>query len=206
MRHQALTVIVIVAVACGFALAQPGPAAGAPAQGGKAQPPMAADRTPKMAQGPETPDLTPDQLDKIDALREAHLKEMLPLQTDLRVKEIELAALWRADEPDAKKIIAKMKEIGDVREKMEVARISHQFDIRKLLTPEQRKAMKKMGMPPGMGPDRRPGMGRGMRPMMRGQMGGCPMGGGCCGMPEGDDSGGPQGPMGQTGCPDSDLH
>jgi len=136
-----------------------------------------------MAHGPAIPDLTPEQLDKIDALRASHLKEMLPLQTDLRVEGIELAALWRADEPDAKKIIAKVKEIGDIREKMEVARINHQFEIRKLLTPEQRKAMKKMGMGPGM-MDRRAR--RGMRGMMRGTMGG--------------DCGGPQ------GCPDCDMH
>jgi Spy/CpxP family protein refolding chaperone len=143
------------------------------------------------------PDLTPDQLEKMDALRAAHLKEMMPLRTDLQLKEIELQALWRADEPDAKKIVAKVKEIGDIRQKMEVARINHLFDCRKLMTPEQLKAMKKMGMGRGM---MGRGMGRGMRGMKRGQG---------YGMPGGDDFGGPQGPMGQggqQGCPGCNMH
>jgi Spy/CpxP family protein refolding chaperone len=175
----------IAAVAFGLALAQPGPA-------GTVQAPMPGGMYGVMP-GPAMPDMTPEQMEKIDALRAAHLKEMLPLRTDLQVKEIELGALWRADEPDAKKIIAKVKEIGDIREKMEVAGINHQFDIRKLMTPEQRKAMKGMGMGRGM---MGKGMGRGRRGMMRGQMGG-------------DDFGGPKGPMGrggQHGCPDCDGH
>jgi len=150
-----------------------------------------------MMQGPMMPDMTPEQLDKVDALRTAHLKEMLPLHTDLQVKEIELDALWRADEPDAKKIIAKVKEIGGIREKMEIARINHQFDMRKLMTPEQRKAMKKMGMRPGM---KGKGMGRGMRGMMRGQMGGCPQGGQCGGPQQGPIMG-QDGQQGCQGCP-----
>jgi Spy/CpxP family protein refolding chaperone len=196
MKHRALTALTIVAVAFGFALAQPGPAAAA-------QAPMAY-RMQKMAQGPAVPDMTPEQQEKIDALRVAQVKQMAPMRADLRVKEIELGALWRADEPDAKKIIAKVKEIGDINEKIEIARINHQFEVRKLLTPEQRKAMRKMGMGPGM---LGRGMRRGMRGMMRGQMGGCPMGG--CGTQGADDFGGPQGPMGrggQSGCPGCDMH
>jgi Spy/CpxP family protein refolding chaperone len=137
--------------------------------------------------------MTPEQQEKMDGLRTALVKEMLPLRTDLRVKEIELDALWRADEPDAKKIIAKVKEIGALRVKMEITRIDHRFEMRKLMTPEQRKAMKKMGMHRGMmrgKMGRR--MGRGMRGMKRGQMDG------------------QQGPMmgqcGPHGCQDCDMH
>jgi Spy/CpxP family protein refolding chaperone len=205
MKHRALVALMIVVVAGGLVLAQPGPAAAAPVPNAKAQAPMACGMQGMMP-GTAMPDMTPEQLEKIDALRAAHLKEMLPLRTDLQVKEIELGALWRADEPDAKKIIAKVKEIGAIREKMEIARINHQFDVRKLMTPEQRKAMKGMGMGPGM---MGKGMGRGMRGMMRGQMGGCPMGGEGCGMQGGNQCGGPQGPMGQggqQGCPDCKMN
>jgi Spy/CpxP family protein refolding chaperone len=201
MKSRTLAALMILALAGGLALAQPAPAAPRPAAA--VQAPMPCDMRGMqgmqgMMQGPMMPDMTPEQLDKVDALRTAHLKEMLPLHTDLQVKEIELDALWRADEPDAKKIIAKVKEIGGIREKMEIARINHQFDMRKLMTPEQRKAMKKMGMRPGM-----KGMGRGMRGMMRGQMGGqgCDMqGGGQCGMQ------GPMGQDGQQGCQDCKMH
>jgi Spy/CpxP family protein refolding chaperone len=207
MKHTALVALTIAAVV-GFALAQPGPAGAVPVPATKAQAPMACGMQGMqgMMPGPAMPDMTPEQMEKMDVLRTALTKEMLPLRTDLQVKEIELEALWRADEPDAKKIIAKVKEIGDIREKMEIVRINHQFDMRKLMTPEQRKAMKGMGMGRGM---MGKGMGRGMRGMMRGQMGGCPMGGGDCGMQGGNQCGGPQGPMGQggqQGCQGCKMH
>ena len=190
MKHGALAALMVATLLGGLALAQPGPAATAPVPPARAQAPMACGM--QGMQGPALPDMTPAQLEKMDALRTALLKEMAPLRTDLQLKEIELGALWRADEPDAKKIVAKVKEIGDIREKMEIAQINHRFEMRKLMTPEQRKAMGKMGMGPGM---MGRGMGRGMRGMMRGQ--GCGMQGGQCGM---------QGPMmgqgGQPGCGD----
>jgi Spy/CpxP family protein refolding chaperone len=203
MKSRTLAALMILALAGGFALAQPAPAQPAPKPAAAVQAPMPCDMRGMqgMMQGPMMPDMTPEQLEKVDALRTGHLKEMLPLRTDLQVKEIELDALWRADEPDAKKIIAKVKEIGGIREKMEIARINHQFDMRKLMTPEQRKAMKKMGMRPGM---KGKGMGRGMRGMMRGQMGGqgCDMqGGGQCGGPQG-----PMGQDGQQGCQGCKMH
>lgn len=200
MKHRALAALMTVVVAGGFALAQPGPGTAAPAPAMKAQAPMVHGMQ-KMAQGPAVPDMTPEQMEKMDALRTALVKEMLPLRTDLRVKNIELDALWRADEPDAKKIIAKVKEIGDVREKMEITRINHRFEMRRLMTPEQRKAMKKMGMGRGM---MGRGMGHGMRGMKRGKMGGagCGMqGGGHCGMQEPM-----KGPGGEKGCSGCKMH
>jgi Spy/CpxP family protein refolding chaperone len=199
MKHRTLAALTILALAAGLALAQPGPGTATTAPPAKTQAGMKCGMPGMqgMMQGPAIPDMTPEQQEKIDALRVAQVKQMAPMRADLRVKEIELDALWRAEEPDAKKIIAKVKEIGDIKEKIEVARINHQFEVRKLLTPEQRKAMRSMGMRPGM---MGRGMRRGMRGMMRGQMGGCSMGGEC---------GGPQGPKGQggpQGCPDCNMH
>jgi Spy/CpxP family protein refolding chaperone len=199
MKHRTLAALTILAVAAGFALAQPGPGTATPEPAAKVQAPMVKGM-PGM-QGPAMPDLTPEQQEKIDALRVAQVKQMAPMRADLRVKEIELDALWRADEPDAKKIIAKVKEIGGIKEKIEIARINHQFEVRKLLTPEQRKAMRKMGMRPGM-------MGRGMRRGMRGMMRG-KMGGAGCGM-QGGEHCGMQGPKmdqgGQQGCSGCKMH
>ena len=185
MKNRTLAALMVIALAAGFALAQPGPGAAAPAPAANTRAPMA--RGMRGMQGMQgmmsesaIPDLTPDQLDKMDALRTAQLKVMLPLRTDLQVKEI-----------------------GDIREKMEVARINHMFDCRKLMTPEQLKAMKKMGMGRGM-------MGRGMGRGMRGMMGGCPMGGEGRGMMGENQSDDPPGSMmgqgGQQGCPCGDMH
>jgi hypothetical protein len=105
MKHIALAALMIVVAAGGFALAQPGPGTAAPAPATKMQAGMKCGMPGMqgMMAGPMMPDMTPEQLEKMDALRTALVKEMLPLRTDLRVKNIELDALWRADEPDAKK-------------------------------------------------------------------------------------------------------
>jgi len=200
MKHGTLAALMIVVVTGGLALAQPGPGMTAPAPNAKAQAPMACGMQGMqgMMPGPAMPDMTPEQLEKMDAMRVAHMKTVMPIQTDIQVAEIELDALWRADKLDAKKIVAKVNEIGGLRQKLELAMVNHRIDMYNLMTPDQQKAMRKMHIGRGiMGK----GMGRGMRGMMRGQMGGCPMGGEGCGMQGGSQCGGPQGPMGQGGQP-----
>jgi len=112
------------------------------------------------------PDLTPDQMDKMDAMRVTHLKTVLPIRTDIQVAEIELDALWRADKLDHKKIIAKVTEIGGLRQKLELAMVNHRIDTYNLLTPDQQKAVRKMRLGRGRGMTR--GQGRGMRGGMKG--------------------------------------
>jgi Spy/CpxP family protein refolding chaperone len=192
VKNRTIAALALLILIGGLAFAQT-----APTTADKTQAPMSPGMR-GMRGGPAAPDMTPEQREKMDGLRTALVKEMLPLRTDLRVKEIELGALWRADEPDAKKIIAKVKEIGALREKMEITRINHRFEMRKLLTPEQRKAMKKMGMHPGMMRGRMGrGTGRGMRGMKRGDK-------------DGGHGGGPQAQMmgqgGQQGCQGCDMH
>jgi Spy/CpxP family protein refolding chaperone len=156
-------------LAAGLALAQPGPASSAKPE--TTAPDMMAPEAPMMPgmagvvgiAGMMPPDMTEEQVQKCDAMRIAHLKTVMPIQTDIQVAEIELDALWRTDEPDVKKIIAKVKELSDLRAKLELARVSHRLDMHKVFTPEQRKAMKKMHMGKGMKGGRGRGMGMGMR-------------------------------------------
>ena len=182
MKHGALTALMIVVVTGGLALAQPGPGMTAPAPNAKAQAPMASGMQGMqgMMPGPAMPDMTPEQLEKIDALRAAHMKTVMPIQTDIRVAEIELDALWRADKLDAKKIVAKVNEIGGLRQKLELAMVNHRIEMHNALTPDQQKAMRKMQMGRGRGMIRGKGrgMGRGMKGGMKGagsqgQMGQC---------------------------------
>jgi Spy/CpxP family protein refolding chaperone len=164
----------------GITLAQPGPGC---TGGGQCQQMKVIKKVEMQAM----PEMTPEQLDKMDALRMSHIKEMMPLKTDLRIKEMELAALWRAEKLDAKKIVAKVKELSDLRGKMQLAKVNHHLDVYNQLTPEQRKAWR----PPMMGGrGKMRGMGRRMmrRAMMDEDMGG-PMG---CG-PEGPGRCYPQG-------------
>ncbi len=109
------------------------------------------------------PNLTDAQREQIRALRLKHLKEVLPVESELRVKKLELAGLWDAEKLDTKAIVAKVKEIGELRNKLELARVQHKIEVYKLLTPEQRKLWRGGG-----------GIGRGMmRRMRRGFPGGC---------------------------------
>jgi Spy/CpxP family protein refolding chaperone len=203
MKHRALTALMIVVVTGGLALAQPGPGMTAPAPNAKAQAPLGCGMQGMQGtmSGPAMPDMTPEQLEKMDAMRVAHMKTVMPIQTDIQVAEIELDALWRADKLDAKKIVAKVNEIGGLRQKLELAMVNHRIDMYNLMTPDQQKVMRKMHMGRGM---MGKGMGRGMRGMMRSKMGGqgCGMqGGGQCGM-----QGQMMGQGGQQGCPDCDMH
>ncbi len=102
------------------------------------------------------PNLTDAQKEQIQTLRIKHLKEALPIETDIKVKELELGALWQVDKLDTKAIVAKVKEIADLRTKLELAKVNHRIEIYKILTPEQRKML-----------GREFGLGRGMRQRMQ---------------------------------------
>lgn len=88
---------------------------------------------------PEPPRLSEAQLQQFDSLRIAHLREVLPLQTELRIKELELEALWAAEEPNANKILAKAREINDIRGRLQLARVNHRLAAYRLLSREQRR-------------------------------------------------------------------
>ena len=182
---RVLTTLIAITAAAGLAFAQPMPgcpmaAAGAPVpamapgvdMGMPGMPMMPGMQMPGM---PAMPELTNEQQDKMDVVRQNHIRAMLPIQTDIQIKEMDLDALWRADNPDGKKIVAKVREIGALRIQAEVERVNNMLAMREILTPEQRKSFR-----PGMGA--RHGMMRGMRGGMGQGMGrGMGAGSGACG-------------------------
>lgn len=107
---------------------------------------------PMMAS--EMPQLTDAQREQLQSLRIKHLKEIMPLETEIRIKELELQTLWDAEKLDSKAIIAKVKELSELRNKLELTRTNHRLEIAQILTPQQRRQMRHMfgmGMGPGMG-------------------------------------------------------
>jgi len=92
----------------------------------------------------EMPKFTPEQEKQMMEHKAALLKETEPLKTDLKVKGMELMALWKDDNPDAKKIIAKVQEIGALKLKLQEKMIVHKLGMMKILTPEQKSMMKGM--------------------------------------------------------------
>jgi Spy/CpxP family protein refolding chaperone len=82
--------------------------------------------------------LTEDQQKQIDKSKLEMEKAILPLETQLEVKEAELKSLLIADNPNTAAINAKLDEIGAARTQIQKKRVAHELDVRKLLTPEQR--------------------------------------------------------------------
>ncbi len=109
--------------------------------------------------------LTPEQNQKMQALREGFFKEMLPLRNEMQIKRLELRTLWAQTNPDQDKILAKQKEVNALREKFQEKSTLHRLEMRKVLTPEQQAQLGAYG--PGFGPGFGPGHG-----MRGGMMGG----------------------------------
>jgi Spy/CpxP family protein refolding chaperone len=91
------------------------------------------------AEGPGRWDLnlTPDQVEKIKALRESFLEEKIPLQNEIMRDRLEMKALWMQANPDEQKILAKQQEINTVRAQIAEKAIKNRLEMRKVLTPEQ---------------------------------------------------------------------
>jgi len=110
--------------------------------------------------------LTPEQTQKMQALREVHWKEVAPLQNELMNKRLELRSLWLQPNPDQERILAKQKEINALTEKIQEKATKHRLDMRQILTPDQQAklggAFGAFGTGPGFGRKGGFGPGRGM--------------------------------------------
>jgi Spy/CpxP family protein refolding chaperone len=115
--------------------------------------------------------LTAEQTAQIRNLREAHLKDIQPLQNKLYSKRGELKLLWLQQSPDQGKITAADREIRALRDQIQDRRTSHRLATFKILTPEQQTKLQAYGAGRGYGSGKGmrdqggmgmgPGMGRG---------------------------------------------
>lgn len=114
------------------------------------------------------PEFSPEQEKEIHKLKMKLHKEIAPLRTDFETKEMELQELWMDEKLDIEKIVKKVNEINKIQWQIQEKEIRHQFEIFKILKPEQQKMFRNRHRM-GMGPKGR------FEPRM------CPMGmGGCC--------------------------
>ncbi|MEW6335482.1 MAG: Spy/CpxP family protein refolding chaperone [Thermodesulfobacteriota bacterium] len=102
-------------------------------------------------------DLTAAQRERIDALREAHLREIKPLQEQLYVRGRELRQLWLDRHPDRDSILALQREVRGLRRRLMEKLTTYRLDAWQLLTPEQQEKVRPYG--PGRGPGRMGGPG-----------------------------------------------
>ena len=81
--------------------------------------------------------LTPEQIEKMKALRKSFFEQALPLRSELMSKKLELKALWVQTNPDEEKLLAKQKEINALRAQLGEKVTKNRLEMRKILTPEQ---------------------------------------------------------------------
>ncbi len=100
--------------------------------------------------------LTPEQAAKLFDVKEKFRTDTAALRKQLFVGRAEMAALWKAETPDEKAIVAKVKELSALRGQMMEKMVLLRLEVRKIV-PEGL-----WGQGCGMGH----GMGRGMGPGM----------------------------------------
>ncbi|MEN6321598.1 MAG: Spy/CpxP family protein refolding chaperone [Syntrophaceae bacterium] len=103
--------------------------------------------------------LTAEQTAKINTLREAHLKDVKPLQDKMFSKRGELRLLWLQTNPDENKINATQKEIRNLRDQMQDKMTAYRLNVLKILTPEQQAQLKSSRLGRGFGHGMRGGGG-----------------------------------------------
>ena len=98
--------------------------------------------------------LSPEQNQKMQALRESHFKETIPLRNEIMGKRLELRTLWVQTNPDQEKILAKQKEVNALMGQLQEKATKHRLEMRQILTPEQQAKMGTfLGRRGGFGPE-----------------------------------------------------
>ncbi|MGE3063477.1 MAG: Spy/CpxP family protein refolding chaperone [bacterium] len=93
------------------------------------------------------PDLTDDQIAKIEKIGLNHQKKMAELRYKSALKMIDLHEAMQIN-IDEKKALSAVEELGKIDTEIQKAKISHHFQIRNILTKDQQKLfdMKRVGM------------------------------------------------------------
>jgi len=94
--------------------------------------------------------LTPDQAAKLFDVKEKFRTDTAALRKQLFVGKAELAALWKAETPDANAIVAKVKELSPLKEQLMEKRVLFRLQVRNIVPKPPMKTG--MGEGYGMGP------------------------------------------------------
>jgi Spy/CpxP family protein refolding chaperone len=98
--------------------------------------------------------LTPEQVSRLETLRNTFAKESIKRDADIRVGEMDLAALLEQDPLEMPKVEAKIQELAKLRADLRVARLRTLEQGKAVLTPEQRTKLKTLLGTAGSGPGR----------------------------------------------------
>ena len=107
--------------------------------------------------------LTDEQTARLQELREAYLRDTLVWRNELVIKRFDLRDLLQNPQADVNQVLVKQREVSDLESKIQERAVLYQWEMRKILTPDQIKLL-----PPGFGfggfrgQQMMPGRGRGM--------------------------------------------
>jgi Spy/CpxP family protein refolding chaperone len=90
--------------------------------------------------------LTPEHAGKLFDLRQKFLDDTASLRRDMLVKRAELRALWRNPNPDAKQILAKLKEIDAVKAQLQEKFVPFLIEVKKILPKRAEHKKKQLAM------------------------------------------------------------
>lgn len=88
--------------------------------------------------------LTDEQKKDIEKLQFDLRKKNIDQEAALKTARLELAQLFKADNPDQATIEKKVSQISQLQAQQHVRRVDHWFAVNKLLTPEQQKVWKRV--------------------------------------------------------------
>jgi Spy/CpxP family protein refolding chaperone len=110
-------------------------------------------------------DLTDVQKAKIEEIRDRQQRKGITARADMQVAALDLRKLMRADKPNLASINAQVDKIATMRASLRKAQIAALFEMRDVLTDEQRQKLKELRGPGGIGEEMGPGEDH-MGPMM----------------------------------------
>lgn len=76
--------------------------------------------------------LSPEQSGKLFDLKQKFMNDTAETRKQMVVKRAELAALWKAENPDEKAIVAKQKELNNLRGQMQEKSVAFRLEARKI--------------------------------------------------------------------------
>jgi zinc resistance-associated protein len=76
--------------------------------------------------------LSPEQAGKLFDLKQKFMNDTAEVRKQMMVKRAELSALWRADKPDEKAIVAQQKELNTLRGQMQEKSVAFRLAARKI--------------------------------------------------------------------------
>ena len=111
--------------------------------------------------------LSAEQTERIGALREAHRRDIKPLQVQLMGKGRQLRELWLANTPDRERILALQREVHDLRGRLLEKLTGYRLEVLQMLTPDQQTKVRTFEVERRMGRMGAAGMNRGPSPGRR---------------------------------------